>query len=67
MTAPLRKRVKRRDAIGRASLLHLARPAAGVALLRGWRGRLPESVRFEEDPAGGGGRGAPSKGGAEKR
>jgi KDO2-lipid IV(A) lauroyltransferase len=35
-----------REAIGRASLVHLARLAAEVATLRTWRRRLPEYVRF---------------------
>ncbi|HEX9050663.1 MAG TPA: lysophospholipid acyltransferase family protein [Anaeromyxobacter sp.] len=35
-----------RAAIGRASLVHLARLAAEVATLRAWRDRLPEYVRF---------------------
>ena len=35
-----------RDAIGRASLVHLAWLAAEFATLRGWRARLPDYVRY---------------------
>ncbi len=40
------KTAAERAAIGRASLLHLARLAAEVATLRSWRHRLPEYVSF---------------------
>ena len=38
--------LEEREAIGRASLVHLARLAAEVATLRTWRGRMREYVSF---------------------
>jgi KDO2-lipid IV(A) lauroyltransferase len=40
------KTTAEREAIGRASVLHLARLSAEVATLRSWRGRLPERISY---------------------